>query len=277
MSLSDLDTFSTQYDDTFSTGDGSLRINWYNGTPMLRTPGAFFVSQRRLEQVGADSLDNPWKKVTRVFASGEEEDGWETAKLKLAPIGIRTQDVNIKPDGVLEFLTGRFSRENRPSGWSVYTELLCMVEGWDGPVKWSAKRIKTSMAIINGWRAYRKEILDEARRTRKNPRIPAWAFWATVASAVDAKGKPIYEDTSENGPKVTPPVWQWPLGSTEERISAMYVGKTMLNRGEALRSEFNMFFTTNVDGSPNGSGNGGVNPSNGSHSTHNTAPELDSF
>ena len=274
MSLSDLDTFSTQYDDNFSTGDGSLRINWYNGAPMMRTPGAFFVAQRRLEQVGTDTLGSPWKKVTRVFASGEEEDGWETTKLKIAPIGIRTQDVNVKTDGVLEFLQGRFSREMRPAGWSIYTELMCMIEGWDGPVKWSAKRIKTSMAIINGWRAFRKEILDEARRSRKNPRIPAWAFWVTVASALDSKGKPVYEDTSETGPKVTPPVWQWPVGTTEERIAAMYVGKTLLDRGETLRSDFNTFFTTNVDGSPNGSH--GATP-NGPNGTHGAAPELDSF
>lgn len=273
--MDDLSTFTTQFDDALSPQDSALRINWYNGAPLLRTSGAFFVPARRLEAFGIEGLGSPWKPVARVFASGDEEEGWETTRLKVAPIGIRTQDVAIKADGMLEFLTGRLTRDQRPVGWSIYTELLCMIEGWDGPVKWSAKRIKTSMAIINGWRAYRKEILDEARRARKNPRIPAWAFWVEISSATDAKGKPVYEDTSEGGPKITPPLWRWSEGSVEDRIRQMYVGKAKLEQGEALREEFNEFFTTNIDGSPvavkggNGNGNG--------NGHEKSAPELDSF
>jgi len=271
--LSYLDSFSTQYDDGFAQGDGSLRINWYNGAPMLRTPGAFFVTKRRMEALGVEALGSPWREVTRVFASGEEEDGWETAKLRISPIGVRTQDCAVKTDGGLEFLTGRYTKENRPPGWSIYVELMCMIEGFSGPVKWSAKRIKTSMAIINGWRAYRKEILDEARRARKNPRIPAWAFWVTVSSAVDAKGKPVYEDTSEGGPKVTPPMWQWPVGTTEQRIAAMYVGASLLHQGRDIRESFDTFFTTNIDGTPTDA----ASAKSTSTPVSATAPELDSF
>jgi hypothetical protein len=263
----DLSTFATAYDDAMGLSDGSLRINWYNGAPMMRTPGAFFVSTRRLEGLGIDGLGAPWRKVDRVFASGDAEEGWETQALKVAPIGIRTQDVVIKPDGGLEFLSGRVSKEGRPAGWSIYTELLCMIEGFDGPVKWSAKRIKTSMAIINGFRLYRKEVLDEARRARKNPRIPSWAFWVLIKSEVDGKGKPVYQDTTEGGPKVTPPQWGWPSGTTEDRVSAMYVGKRLLHKGEELRSEFNAFFTTSIGGDPVGGGAVAAV----------AAPELDSF
>ena len=266
MSDLDLNTFATAYDDAHVVADGSLRINWYNGAPMLRTPGAFFIPDRRLEALGIEKLSHPWKPVERVFASGVAELGWETTSLRVAPIGLRTQDCAIKADGGLEFLQGRVSKEARPAGWSIYVELLCMVEGWEGPVKWSAKRIKTSMAIINGFRLFRKEILDEARRSRKNPRIPSWAFWVEVKSEVDSKmGKPIYQDTTEGGPKVTPPQWRWPAGTPEDRIAAMYVGKAMLLRGEALRTEFDSFFTTSINGDPVGG------------AATSAAPELDSF
>lgn len=242
--LSTLDTFATQYTDNAPQGDGLLRINWYNGDPKLKTPGAFFVAQKSLDALGIEAPGAPWKPVTRTFSTGNSEDGYEAPALKLMTIGARQQDCTIDTDGNLTWLEGRTDKNARPNGWSVFAELLCVAQGFGhGPVVWRSKRVKTSMGMLVGiLGTYRRELLDEVKKARKNPKIPAWAFWLPIRGAVDAKGAPVYEKTQ--GAPVTPPTLVLPDGDALERAKALFVGGELLSYGEAIRGEYDAWLST---------------------------------
>lgn len=240
-----LDTFTTAYTDNTPTGDGLLRINWYNGDPKQRTPGAFFVSSRKLEALGLEAPTAPWKETERTFSSGKSEQGYEAPALKLMAIGTRQQDCIVSgDDGSLTWLDGRTDKNSRPQGWSVYVELLCVAQGFShGPVVWSSKRVKTSMGILVGvLGTYRRELLDEVKKARKNPKIPAWAFWLPVRGAVDAKNTPIYEKTA--GAVVTPPTLVLPAGEVGEVAKSLFVGGELLAYGEQVRGEWDAWLRT---------------------------------
>lgn len=243
--LTMLDTFTTAYTDNTPQGDGLLRINWYNGDPKQRTPGAFFVSHKSLEAMGVEAPGAPWKEATRTFSTGTTDEGYEASALKFMAIGVRQQDVVLDGEGrVVEWLEGRTAKEARPDGWSVVVELLCIAQGFQhGPVVWRSKRVKTSMAMVASiLPTYRKELLDEVKKARKNPKIPAWAFWLPIRGAVDAKGAPVYEKTA--GAMVTPPTLVLPAGDAVEVAKSLFVGGELLSYGEQMRGEWDTWLTT---------------------------------
>lgn len=242
--LNALDNFATQYTDNAPSGDGLLRINWYNGDPKQRTPGAFFVPQKSLDALGLEAPGAPWKPVTRTFSTGNSEDGYEATALKLMAIGVRQQDCTIDTEGNITWLEGRTDKAHRPNGWSVFAELLCVVQGFQhGPVVWRSKRVKTSMGMLVGiLGTYRRELLDEVKKARKNPKIPAWAFWLPVRAALDPKGAPVYEKTQ--GSPVTPPTLVLPDGDVMARATALFVGADLLTYGEELRGQFDTWLVT---------------------------------
>ena len=115
-------------------------------------------------------------------------------------------------------------------------EVLVMAQGLDTPVVWSSKRIKTSMGLVSMLREYRTALLEPFRRERKNPGVPSWAFWLPVRGEVDARKQPVYEKTK--GSPVTPPKLILPDGDVATMARALYVGKALLERGEALRAQY---------------------------------------
>jgi hypothetical protein len=242
--ISMLDTFTTAYNEPAQGGDGLLRIHWYNGEPKMKTPGAFFVEAGKLEALGIEAPGAPWKPETRTFEDGGSKDGYGTPALKVMAIGARQQDIIIGDDGALTWLEGRTEKGNRPEKWSIFVEMLCVVQGFQhGPVVWSSRRIKSSMGILAGvLGAYRRELLDEVKKARRNPKIPAWAFWLPVRGAVDAKGAVIYEQTK--GKPVTPPTLVLPDGDAMARASALFVGSELLSYGEAIRGEYDTWLNT---------------------------------
>lgn len=242
--LASLDTFATAYTDNAPQGDGLLRINWYNGDPKQRTPGAFFVPQKSLDALGVEAPSAPWKATTRTFSTGNSEDGYEAPALKLMAIGVRQQDCCIDAEGNITWLETRTDKTNRPSGWSVFVEMLCIAQGFQhGPVVWRSKRVKTSMAMVASiLPTYRREMLDEVKKAKRNPKIPAWAFWLPIRGAVDPKGAPVYEKTQ--GAPVTPPTLVLPQLAGEELWKALYVGGELLAYGEQVRGEYDAWLTT---------------------------------
>lgn len=242
--LGALDTFTTAYTEQQQGGDGLLRINWYNGEPKMKTPGMFFVESAKLEAMGLEAPGAPWKPETRTFEDGTSKDGYAAPALKLMAIGARQQDIIIGDDNSLTWLDGRTEKGKRPERWSVFVELLCVAQGFQhGPVVWSSRRIKSSMGILIGvLGTYRKELLDEVKKARRNPKIPAWAFWLPVRGAVDAKGAPIYEQTK--GKPVTPPTLVLPHADPMENAKALFVGGEMLAYGEQVRGEWDAWLST---------------------------------
>lgn len=239
-----LDTFATQYNEPTQGGDGLLRIHWYNGEPKLKTPGAFFVEESRLEALGLAAPTAPWKPETRTFEDGTTKSGYGVSAVKLMAIGLRQQDIVIGEDNSITWLETRPQKQQRPDKWSIYVEMLCVVKGFDhGPVVWASRRIKSSMGILAGvLGAYRREILDEVRKAKKNPKIPAWAFWLPVRGAVDAKNAPVYEQTK--GKPVTPPIFVRPEGEVMDVAKSLFVGSELLAYGEALRGQYDTWLAT---------------------------------
>lgn len=238
MAESDIDTlrtFTPYHNDDTPAGDLFLRVNWYNGDPKLRTPGAFFVSKKRLDALGMDEPCPPWRVQTRTFSSGREEEGFCLERARLQIIGVRRQDVVLDADGYVKaWLTAPVDRNNRPEGWSIFVEVLGYMPGFDTVIVWSSKRVKTSMAILtNILRDFKYRVLDPARKHYKNPKIPTYAFWAQVRSAVDAKGFPIYEKT--RGTHVTPPILIVPDKSDAALFESLYVGNDLLRWAEEQR------------------------------------------
>lgn len=234
--INDLASFSSAYSDNAPVGDGLARIHWHNGDPGAKTPGAFFLTKRNAENNSVTVHGSPWREITRQFRSGSSEDGYEARALKIAVLGVRQHDVTIDSDGVMTYV-GRTPRgAARPAGWSLYVEILCMAQGLDQPVVWASKRIKTSMAMTTLLRAYRLELLEPIRQEKRNPNVPSWAFWLPIRGDVDAKRQPIYEKTK--GAPVTPPKLILPDGDVATMARALYVGKALLERGEALRAQY---------------------------------------
>lgn len=242
--LNTLSTFETGYTDSTPTGDGLLRINWYNGDPKLKTPGAFFVSQKRLDAAGIDAPDAPWQPVSRTFNDGSTDDGYGLAKARLQILGIRRQDCALDADGrITQWLNGLTRKEDRPFGWSIFVEVLLHTPGFPMPVVWSSKRVKTSMAIVaNIARDFKQHILEPARKHYNNPKIPGYAFWALIKGAVDAKGAPIYEKTQ--GAPVTPPTLIVPDKEGVELFKALFVGNDLLQWGEEQRGIYDDWLRT---------------------------------
>jgi len=185
--INDLNTFATAYQDNAPQGDGLCRINWLNGDPGSRTPGAFFVTRRRIEDHGITVEGSPWREIDRTFRSGSSESGYEARALKLAVLGVRQHDVIVDTEGVMTYIPRPPRGAPKPNGWSLYVEVLVMAQGLDTPVVWSSKRIKTTMGLVSMLREYRTALLEPFRRERKNPGVPSWAFWLPVRGEVDAK------------------------------------------------------------------------------------------
>lgn len=234
--INDLTTFATAYQDNAPQGDGLCRINWLNGDLGSRTPGAFFVTRRRIEAHGVTVEGSPWREIDRMFRSGSSESGYEARALKVAVLGVRQHDVTIDTDGVMTYIPRPPRGAPKPAGWSLYVEVLVMAQGLDTPVVWASKRIKTSMGLVSMLREYRTALLEPFRRERKNPGVPSWAFWLPVRGEVDARRQPVYEKTK--GSPVTPPKLILPDGDVATMARALYVGRALLDRGEALRAQY---------------------------------------
>lgn len=234
--INDLNTFTTAYQDNAPQGDGLARLHWMNGDPGQKTPGAFWITRRRIEDHGITVEGSPWREVSRTFRSGSSEDGYEARWLKVALLGVRQHDVILDADGIMTYIPRPARGAPKPAGWSLYVEALVMAQGLDQPVVWASKRIKTSMALVTLLREYRTTVLEPFRRERKNPGVPSWAFWMPIRGEVDAKRQPVYEKTK--GAPVTPPKLILPDGELPAIARTLYVGKALLDRGEELRAQY---------------------------------------
>lgn len=232
-----LKTFRSQYDDNTPIGDGLLRVNWYNGDPKQKTPGQFFVSRKRLEAAGVEPPSTPWVEAERTFSNGATEEGYALSQARIQFIGIRRQDCVLDVDGrIVQWLPPFTPRGARPEGWSIYVEALICTPGFDVPLVWASKRVKTSMGILVALRDLRNLVVEPARRHYNNRSIPVYAFWALVRGDVDARGAPVYERTS--GAPVTPPKLVTLDAQPPELFRKLFVGRDLLERAEALRVEY---------------------------------------
>ncbi len=194
------------------------RMWWHNGIKQAKTSGSFYTRASEFP----NGLPTPWASDDRF----EGEQGYSTSALKVAVLAKRTQAF-VKPaeqGQPVEWLT------KWRAGASVYTELLCLIEGYDGPVVWAAKGL-TGKSVSEILRSYENGLLKEASRVAKRA-LPLWAFWLPISSKRLADGKPAYEDTGY-GSWVTPPALVLP----EQAMDALYVGNDLIATGSDIWNE----------------------------------------
>lgn len=207
------------------------RMYWHNGSKSKSgdAPGDFYIA--------ADELANdpaaPWEPSSRF----SDEPGFATARLRIAPIILREQPyrtekgVNGAKD-IWIWHTGRWQ-----PGMKIYTEIICMVEGINEPVNlivkgMTGKAFSGKGGVFPQALAFRRD----AERIAKKA-LPLWAFWQSVGTKLDAKGKIVFEDTGY-GSVVTPPTLYLPEGDTKVRMNALFIGKDWYNAGFELKAHF---------------------------------------
>ena len=230
MTTDFMDKETSYQEQSGGTSDGYARIYWMNGAPRDKTPGRFWAFPEWLEESGV-SVGEPWKAVDHTFSDGNSKSIVVAPALRVAPICWRQQNF-IKDDsgGVAEWLPlgkrGKFGPDE-----AVFFEMLCMVEGIDVPVVFSAKGIKTAMAWLASILPEYRKMRDTVKQSRGGKVVPPWWFWLNIRSERDAKNQPVYEKTV--GAMVTPPIWV-PQGDIVSRDTwkAMYVGNDLADAGE---------------------------------------------
>jgi hypothetical protein len=210
------------------------RIWWHNGDRKSKSPGDFYTKQDEF----AAGLGGPWSSDGRF----DGEVGFSTRTLRIAPLAWRSQPFRDAKDA-----TGRRDR-SVPRAWflrweqgmQLYTEVLCLIEGYDGPVIWCSDGLTGKAVSGKGGilKAYQGGLLAEASRVAGR-QMPPWAFWLPIASKL-AGDKVAYEDTGY-GSFVTPPALHLP----ESPLDTLFVGPDVIARGaEILNTSHRDWATT---------------------------------
>lgn len=197
------------------------KIWWHNGVRQVKQPGHFY----------ARAADFPagipgWVDIEKF----EGEAGLTIESVKLAVLTWRSQAFRKSDD---PSVPGEWLIKWEP-GATIYTELLCLIEGMDEPVIWAAKGL-TGKAITGKGGilpTYQNGLLRNAVRVAGKA-LPHWTFWLPISSKRTADGKTAYEDTG-HGSFVTPPALILP----DDAMDVLYVGRDVLARGEEVLNEY---------------------------------------
>jgi hypothetical protein len=221
MSDFDVSGFSFTPDQQDRSGSEYPRIWWYNGSKQAGTNGHFFTTEREFPEGIAG-----WSQVDRY----DDEVGYSAEALKIAVIRRRAQAYSEERSG--DNVTKTWHSHYKP-GLKIYTELLCLIEGYDEPVLWIVKGM-TGQAVtkrkVGMLDVFKASVLDEAQKTWKGDgAVPPWAFWMPIMAPKTDKGKPVYTDTGY-GSHVTLPVLALPT-IQRDSLKALFVNRALLNFG----------------------------------------------
>ena len=203
---------------------GYPRIYWRNGAKQAGQGGFFYASSRDFAELGA-----PWESVELY----DDEPGFKTSALKIAVIRKRSQAfTEYIPEGQKDKV--KVWHEHWKLGRQLYTELLCLMEGYDGLVTLVAKGL-TGKALtaknIGILPRHAELILKEAQKTWKGQgQVPPWAFWVPIGTKLNAKGKPEFIDTGY-GSVITPPDLALTGEVSRETLKGLFVGRELLDIG----------------------------------------------
>lgn len=209
-----------------SEGAEAPRIWWRNGVKQAKTGGFFYTSDKEFP----GGLEAPW--ATKEVYDGE--NGYVAERLRVAVLAKRSQPFRDPKDA-----SGKRDR-TQPRQWGlkwepgmqIYTELLCFIEGYAGPVIWCADGL-TGKAVDAALKAYKTGLLAEGSRVAKRA-LPWWSFWLPVSTKLAGDGKVAYEDTGF-GSFVTPPA----LALGGNALDTLFVGAEVLAAGaEVLNDSF---------------------------------------
>ncbi len=183
------------------------------------------------------------------------DEGWETPAVRIAPLLKRSQPFTQDSDGNKTWL---LPSEYKKGITKIYTEILCMMQGYPDPViltckGWTAARICGAKRSV--FTDHKALIIDEANKTAKSP-LPPYAFWMDIGGAYGKDGKPVFVDVSkepknelhdiilqrtaaEHIPEAlrrSPDDCRAPANRTE--LVSLYVGKESLYELTAIREQY---------------------------------------
>jgi len=215
-----LDGFEYTPDATQRDAEMYPRIWWYNGAKQAGTSGHFYTNEREFPTTPT----TPWATVERY----DDEVGYMAEALRIAMIRRRSQAYS--EDRTTN--TKTWHSHYKP-GLRIYTEILCLVEGIDEPVVWVVKGM-TGKAVtgrkVGMIETFVESVIKPAQASWKSGHVPPWAFWMPVMGAKTEKGKPMYTDTGF-GSTVTLPSLALPSAIDRTALTALYVGRTLLDYG----------------------------------------------
>ena len=225
-----------QYEEE-SYQQGYPRIYWFNGAKQAQTGGRFYTSEKEFA-----SLDEPWTPVSW-FKDG---DGFTTDTLSIIPIRKRYQAYFETTEGNRKVKTwlpaGKYE-----TGARIYTEILCLMQGYDGLVILAVKGL-TGKALTNKttgiFTQFRDTVVATAKETlKKGKKIPPFAFWIPITTQRDTKNRVVYTDTG-HGSTVTLPALDIKGEVTRETAKRLYVGPDLLGRLADMYAEHNEWRVT---------------------------------
>ncbi len=193
------------------------RLYWRNGVKQARTPGFWYVKAE--DQTTPPAA--PWKATDRY----DGEDGYEAEALRVAPIGYRSQPFRTTGEGPAK---RTIWCDKWAPGMSIYTEVLCYVEGLTGVQILTCKGM-TGKAIMDIFAEAKKTLRAYASKVA-GKQLPAWAFWLPMSQLRDAKGGVVYSDTG-HGSFTTAPALLLPGDDMDACASALYTGDAILAAG----------------------------------------------
>jgi hypothetical protein len=211
---------------------GYPRIHWYNGVKQAQTAGHFYTKEAQYDE----PLGEPWKLIQRY----EDGDGYAAETLRIVPIRRKSQCYFEKIDGKNKIY--KWLPPNKyEDGARKYTEILCVMEGYDGLVILTAKGLtgKALTGMKDGlFTQMKNRVFTPAKKTlKKGQKLPSFSFWMPITCERDAKGRVVFTDTGR-GSNVTRPVLDIPDAEADrDLLKSLYVGKEMLKDLEALFHE----------------------------------------
>lgn len=214
-----------EYEEDEATQRGYPKIWWFNGVKAAGTAGHFYTSEKEFPA----GLGSPWTPVKRF----DDGDGFVTETLSVIPIRKRYQP----------FMQDKRDKKRKiwfasdapwQAGMTVYTEILCFMEGYEGLVVLAVKGM-TGKALTNRndgvFKRHADSIIAVARQTaKKGVKIPPFMFWVPITCKKTAKGKVDYVDTGHSS-FVTPPDLAISTDDvTREDAKKWFIGGDMLDK-----------------------------------------------
>jgi len=212
------------YNDDEQGSRGYPKIWWFNGVRQAGTAGHFYTSEKEFPQ----GLSNPWQPVSRF----NDSDGFVAETLCIIPIRKRYQPYKRDPMDSKRKIWYPANAEWEV-GMSIYTEILCFMEGYDGLVVLAVKGL-TGKALTNRvdgiFKRHAELVITTAKKTaKKGAKIPPYMFWVPISTKRMANGKVEYRDTGHSS-ITTPPdlALQFTGEPTRDDIKKWYIGSEML-------------------------------------------------
>jgi hypothetical protein len=205
------------------------RFIWLHGVKQARTSGVFYAKESEF----STEPPAPWGLDNRF----DNERGYSASELRIAIIGTRTQWFVPGVDGKAPTYLGHYE-----AGAKKHLEVLCLVDGLDDPMVFSASGMNKAKPMQDIIKAYNDGLLKQASRIAKRG-LPPWSFWLPIKNKVTAEGKTAYIEAADSAGKtygsvVTPPALYLPGDAME----TLFVGADALRRGADVRDTYASWF-----------------------------------